>query len=163
MALVSAQRVEFLTGKILEYLIEFNDDYKVVTSTEFLDNSEKAKRARKTLGQIFHLLKLNPDWVIEDELNDYLKRRNLLVHEFWQTHLNVKSEQKSREAMAFCNEFGKMSGKVASFFKGFLYFLALRYVKDRDHLDAEMKKYDNDFDYFTLALKSKKPFNKSTS
>lgn len=163
MALISAQRVEFLTEKILEYLVEFSDDFKFLTSKEFLESSAKAKKARKTLGQIFALLKLNPSWVIEDELNIYLAKRNQLVHQFWQTHLNGKSENHSRAAMAFCNEFGRMSDKVESFFKGFLYFLSLRYVEDRDHLDDEMKKWNDDFEYFIIALKSKQPFNKAIS
>jgi hypothetical protein len=158
MALVSAQRVEFLTSKILEYLVDFSEDYKVITSTEFLDNSANAKKARKTLGQVFALLKLNPHWVIEDELNAYLKKRNLLVHEFWQTHLNSTSQKHSRDAIAFCNEFGTMSENVERFFKGFLFFLALRYVEDRDHLDSEIKKWGDDFEYFITALKNKHPF-----
>ena len=162
MALISAQRVEFLTSKILEHLAEFNHYFTMITSAEFLSNTSKALKARKTLGEVFKLLKLNPDWVIEDELNEYLKQRNLLVHGFWQTHLNTKSPQQAKVALDFCNAFGGMSEGVESFFKGFLYFLALRYVEDRDHLGEGIKLWDDDFEYFLVALKAKQPFNTST-
>lgn len=162
MALISAQRVEFLTGKILEHLAEFNHYFTMITSEEFLANTAKALRARKTLGEVFKLLKLNPEWVIEDELNEYLKRRNLLVHGFWQTHLNTKSQQNSQAALDFCNEFGRMSDSIESFFKGLLYFLALRYVEDRNHLDEGFKLWDSDFEHFLVTLKAKKLVNTST-
>lgn len=82
MALVSAQRVEFLTGQLLEVLAEFDKDVYGITTSEFLEKSSKSKSAFKTLGGIFSLLKLNSTLVIEDELDDYLKKRNLFVHKF---------------------------------------------------------------------------------
>ena len=99
------------------------------------------------------MLKLNPSLVIEDELDDYLKKRNLLAHSFWTTFLQNGSDGK--EGVEFCYEFGRQSDRIESFFRGFLYFLALRHVNDRDHLDEEMKRLSDDFDYFLTAMHSK--------
>lgn len=156
MALISAQRVEFITSNILEHLSEFNEYFSVITSAEFLQNTKKAMKARKMLGEVFRILKLNPEWVIEEELDEYLKKRNLLVHGFWDNYLNYKSDEQTKIAIDFCNDFGQLSIKIESFFKGFLYFLALRYVEDRERLHIDMRKWDNDFDYFVEALKNKK-------
>ena len=86
MALISAQRVEFLTSRLLNLLTEFDKDVYGITTSEFLEKSSKSSKAYKTLGTIFNLLKLNPKLVIEDELNDYLKKRNLFVHNFFGIH-----------------------------------------------------------------------------
>ncbi len=155
MALVSAQRVEVMTGKILEHLHEFRDHLSPFTSDEFLANTKNGIKARKTLGEIFKILKLNPSWVIEDELNDYLKHRNSLVHGFWTSHLQSKSDESTINAINFCNEFGAKSKSIESFFKGFIYFLALRDVKEVDKLDPVFKLMENDFQYFLLAMKEK--------
>lgn len=85
MALISAQRMEFLTGQLFEYLVEFDKEIYEITTLEFLEKSAKSKSAYKTLGAIFTLLKLNPKSVIEDELNSCVKKRNLFVHIFWAT------------------------------------------------------------------------------
>lgn len=90
--------------------------------------------------------------MIEKELDAYLKKRNILAHNFLNTFLNKDLEDK--EAVDFCYDFGRHSGRIESFFKGFVYFLALRLVKDKYHLDSELKKWGDDFDYFMLSLKS---------
>lgn len=155
MALISAQRVEYIAGSIVEQLTEFGEIYGILTP-DFLSNSQKSKNTRKMLGQIFQLLKLNPKLVIEEELDEYLKRRNLLVHGFWKNYLNTRSEEQAKDAVEFCNEFGKLSDRVESFFKGFLYFLAMRHVKDRDYLEEGIKSWNDDFEYFMLALRNKR-------
>lgn len=151
MALISAQRVEFITGKLIEYLIEFNQTFTMLTTEEFLEKTAKSKNGKRTLGTIFNFLKLNPKLIIETELDTYLKKRNILAHNFWQKFLQKDSDGK--EAVDFCYDFGKHSERIESFFKGFIYFLALRFVKDRDHLDPELKKWSDDFDYFIISLK----------
>ena len=83
MALIATQRVEFLTSQLLELLVEFDKSFYRITTDEFLRKSSKSKSAYKTLGAIFKLLKLNPKLIIEDELEDYLQKRNLFVHNFW--------------------------------------------------------------------------------
>lgn len=133
MALVSAQRVEFATGQILKHLTEFSDIY-CITTNEFFSRSSKSRKAVKTLGSIFRLLKLNPKWVIEDELDKFLQKRNFFVHNFWNTYLHTTSTEQIQIAINICNDFGRSSQVFESFFKGFLYFLALRHVKDRDLL-----------------------------
>lgn len=153
MSLVSAQRVEFITGQLLNYLVEFDENLYGITSLDFLNQAAKSNNGKKTLGTIFRFLKLNPKLVIEEELDDYLKKRNLLAHNFWCTFL--KSESDGKEAVAFCYDFGRHSVRIESFFRGFLYFLALRHVKDRDYLDIEMKKCDSDFEYFLSSLHEK--------
>lgn len=156
MALISAQRVEFITGKLLEILVEFDKTVYGITTAEFLEHSSKSKKAVKTLGSIFKLLKLNPKLVIENELNAYLKQRNLFVHQFWAIFLNAKSVEQATNAVVFCYEFGQFSDKIMSFFKGFIFFLALRHVKDRDHMDPDLKLWDKDFNYFMSSLNNKK-------
>ncbi|WP_304343964.1 hypothetical protein [Chryseobacterium koreense] len=151
MALISAQRVEFITAKLIEYLSEFNQTFAFLTTEEFLEKTAKSKNGKRTLGAIFNLLKLNPKLVIEAELDTYLKKRNILAHNFWQTFLQKDSTGK--EAVDFCYDFGRHSERIESFFKGFIYFLALRFVKDRDHLEPELKKWSDNFDYFIISLK----------
>lgn len=153
MALVSAQRVEFISSKLLEYLVEFDNDFYGLTTSEFLESASKSK-GKKTLGEIFRILKLNPKLIIEDELNSYLKKRNLLAHNFWATYLNNKSA--GEEAVKFCYDFGRHSTKLESFFKGFTYLLALKYVDNRDSLEDEIKQWSDDFDFFMTSLQQKK-------
>lgn len=152
MALISVQRVEYVTGQILEYLSEYDKSLYGITTDEFLKQVAKSKNGKRTLGAIFKLLKLNPKLVIEEELDSYLKKRNVFVHQFWGKILN---ETDGKEGVDFCYDFGRQSNKIESFFKGLLYFLALNHVKDRGHLDSEIKKWDKDFEYFISSLKRK--------
>ena len=68
-------------------------------------------------------------------------------------YLTGESEEHVQKAFYFCNEFGQASVKLESFFKGFLYLLALQYVESRDYMDNQLKKYSDDFDFFISALK----------
>jgi hypothetical protein len=157
MALISAQRVEFITGELVKYLIDFDEDLYGITTPEFLSNSPSAQQLRKqTLGQIFKLLKLNPKWVITDVLDDYLKKRNILAHTFWKDYLHSKTDVQCKLAVEFCNDFGKASTKLESFFKGFIFFLSLKHVKDRDRIGENLKPWGQDFDYFMLSLRQDK-------
>lgn len=153
MAQISAQRVEYITGQLLDYLVEFDSLFYGITTSEFLQQSAKSKKAFKTLGEIFKLLKLNPKLVIEDELNSYLEKRNLFVHSFWLTYLTKKTIQKEKDAVDFCYDFGKQSDRISSFFKGFFYFLALRHVKTIDELEPTVKENRKDFEYFMSSMK----------
>ena len=153
MALVSAQRVEFIAGKILNHIIKFDKDFVGITSDEFLKKTAESKNGKKTLGTIFHLLKLNPKLVIEEELDKYLKKRNLLAHGFWTTYLGAGMDGK--DAVDFCYDFGRHSERVERFFKGFLFFLASHYVKDFDSIEPSIKVMRPDFDYFMQSLQQK--------
>lgn len=156
MALVSAQRVEYVTGQLLELLIEFDRDVYGITSAEFLNSPQKQKaKARKTLGDIFRLFKLNPKLVLEDQLDNYLEKRNILAHEFFKRYLTPVSLEKEKEAIEFLYDFGQLSTKLESFFKGFIYFLALRHVPDRSQMDIGIKEFEKDFEYFMNALDQK--------
>lgn len=152
MVLISVQRVEYLTGRLLVLLTEFDKTVYGITTADFLEHSAKSKDAIKTLGSIFKLLKLNPKLVVENELNDYLKQRNIFVHRFWEDYLTEKSVEQATKAVAFCYDFGQFSDRMTSFFKGFIFFLALRHVKDRDHVDDDLKLWDSDFEYFLSSL-----------
>jgi hypothetical protein len=156
MALISAQRVEFITGKLLEVLTEFDKTVYGITTSEFLEHSSKSKNAVKTLGTVFRLLKLNPKLVIENELNDYLKARNLFIHKFWETYLTDKSVEQATKAGVFCYYFSQFSDRVTSFFKGFIFSLALRHLKDPDQIDPDIKIWEKDFEYFKVSLDKKK-------
>lgn len=148
MALISAQRVEFITGELLIHLAELDASFYRVTGAEFWANSAKALKKRKTLGEIFRYLKLAPRLVISEELDEYVQRRNILVHSFWKEFLSNYSEETTKRVIEFCQEFGKRSEAIESFFKGFLFFLGLRHVKDRYHMDPVFSGWENDFDYF---------------
>jgi hypothetical protein len=152
MAIISAQRVEYITGELLSHLTEFDETLYCITTAEFLYDSKRSLNARKTLGQIFKLLKLNPKIVIQSELDDYLKKRNQLVHGFWKNYLNSKSQQQAKKAVKFCDEFGELSTNIESFFKGFIYFLGLRHVQNRSQMGVELKKWEKDFEYFIGTL-----------
>ena len=54
MALVSAQRVEFITNQLVKHLSEFDKDVYGITGEEFLAATHKANLARATLGKIFN-------------------------------------------------------------------------------------------------------------
>jgi hypothetical protein len=155
MSLISAQRIEYITNQLVSHLREFDNNIYGISGEEFLSASQNANLARATLGSIFKLLKLNPTFVIEEELNDYLAKRNILVHGFWKRYLQTKSIEQIERALEFCNNFGQQSVKLESFFKGFIFFLALRHVKDRTNVGEELKKWDNDFDYFINAIVEK--------
>ncbi len=152
MALISAQRVEQLTGDLLKHLEEFDKTVYGITSTEFWEKSKKSNKARKTLGQVFNLLKLNPKWVIEEELEAYLEKRNLLAHGFWRVFLNGRNEGQSQRALDFCNSFGEESMRMERFFKGFIFFLALRHVADREKVPLDLIEWQKDFDFFVETL-----------
>lgn len=155
-ALVSAQRVEFISGQILELLEEHGEIYGIMTE-DFTSNSEKSRKVRKkTLGHIFKLLKLNPTLVISDELDEYARLRNILVHKFFQTHLNTKSDEQMWRVIQFCYAFGRFSNRMEHFFKGFLYFLSLRHVKDMRHLPQKIQKMRDSFEYFMKSLDDKR-------
>jgi hypothetical protein len=161
MALVSAQRVEFITNQLIDHLREFDKDIYGLTGQEFLDSSQKSNLARITLGGIFKILKLNPKLVVEDELDEYLGKRNILIHGFWRNYLNTISEEQAKRAIDFCNDFGRHSERIESFFKGFMFFLVLRHVKDRNTVTGEAKKWEKDFDYFIASLLEKQLKGKS--
>jgi len=155
-ALISAQRVEFIAGQILELLEEHGEVYRIMTE-DFTSNSEKSKKiSKKTLGHIFKLLRLNPKLVIADELEEYGRLRNILVHRFLQTHLNTKSDKQMWRVMQFCYAFGRFSNRMENFFGGFLYFLSLRHVEDIDHLPKKIQKMKGFFEYFMKSLNHKK-------
>ncbi|WP_348811298.1 hypothetical protein [Flavobacterium maritimum] len=155
-ALVSAQRVESIAGKLLELLENHGEDFSVM-SEDFTSNSEKSKKVRKkTLGYIFNVLKLNPKLVLADELDEYSRLRNILVHKFFETHLNTKSDEQMWKVINFCYSFGRFSNRVEKFFEGFLYFLALRYVTDMHDLPKELQNKRESFEYFMKSLDHKK-------
>lgn len=152
MALVSAQRVEYITSQLVTHLSEFDKDVYGITGEEFLAATQKANLARATLGKIFMLLKLNPTLVIEDELDEYLTKRNMLVHGFWRTYLDSYSVEQAKRAVDFCYDFGRHSIRLESFFKGFMFFIALRHVEDRTKVGDDFKPWDKDFEYFLTTL-----------
>jgi hypothetical protein len=156
MALVSTQRVEYVAAQLISHLKEFDEDVYGITGPQFLAKSKKANLARATLGKVFTLLKLAPKLVIEEELNEYVSKRNLLVHGFWQNYLDSYSVDQAKRAVDFCYDFGRQSEKLESFFKGFIFFLGLRHVENIDKIDEELKSWKNDFDYFMLALHNRR-------
>lgn len=93
------------------------------------------KLRKQTLGQIFNVLKKEADiLILTDELDNYLKRRNLLIHDLWRTYYrNDSSTYSKSEAINFCKTFLEDSSKYENFYKGFLYSIA-RYVAKANKL-----------------------------
>lgn len=58
MALISAQRVEFVTGELLTHLIEFDKEVYGITSSDFLDNSKKSKKSNNDARSNFQAIKV---------------------------------------------------------------------------------------------------------
>jgi len=153
MALISAQRVEYITGQLLEHLAEFDNELYNITAEDFL-YQKGLKKPKKTLGQIFKLLKLKPEFMIDSVLNDYSKRRNIIIHNFWVSHLNTKSVEQVTKAITFCNEFGKFSDVLESFFKGFLYNLSM-YHTNKHRQDLNIESWEKDYRFFKIVLEQK--------
>jgi hypothetical protein len=70
--------------------------------------------------------------------------------------MSTYSEEKIKNAIDFCNDFGRASEKLESFFKGFIYLLTLRQGKDGYQVEGEIKKWEKNFDFFLSALTSEK-------
>jgi hypothetical protein len=172
MALISTQRVEFITEKLLEVLSIYDSTIYRITTEEFLEFSKKSKNGVKTLGVIFKLLKLNPNIVIEKELDNYLKKRNLFIHNFWRVHLNSETESQAKKAVDFCNDFGMHSQRIEKFFKGLAYQLAInskiKFETANNELEISFSnefniwfertivEWKSEYDYFKKSLEIKK-------
>lgn len=155
-AFIATQRVEFLTSQLLELLAEFPDLYPVSTA-EFLSAASKSKKGTKTLGTIFKLLKFNPNLVVEKELDDYLKKRNHFVHEFWKTYMiGPATGERGNVALAFIYELEESSNRMERYFKGFIFGLSLRHVATAEDLDPEIKKWEDDFEFFMSSVQQQK-------
>lgn len=156
MALVSTQRVEFLTGELLKTLEYLDDSLASYTTEEFLADSKKSKKIRhKTLGMIFRQLKLNPSLVHAKELDEYLNLRNVFVHKFWIEYLQNRSDEEIKGAIDYCYEFGQKSTKLESFFKGLVYSLQRHLSESLNiSMSEETLKWRKDYEYFVDSLKS---------
>lgn len=160
MALVSAQRVEYLTGSLVNFLIEFNEDFRGLATADFLDKSEKFKARRKpTLGTIFNQLTLTPKLILADDLDEYVEKRNILVHKLWKEYMFSRSDEQIEKIIGFCNNFGRLSEHLEKFFKGFIYFIKLRYAPADLELDDPNEKWSKEFDYFIFPLGQKSLFS----
>ena len=154
-ALISAQRVESIAGKLHTLLENYGEDFGSI-SEDFLSSTEKSKKARKkTLGQIFNFLKLNPKLVLADELDEYARLRNILVHRSYSIFLSSKSDEQMWKTVSFCYSFGRYSNRVEKFFEGFLYFLALHYGDSKD-FPQKLQDKKGSFEYFMKSLDHEK-------
>lgn len=147
-ALVAAQRIELVTGEILIFLAEHDKDLFNLTSEEFLKLAGRTQKSKITLGNIFRLLKLNPDLVIEEELNSYLEKRNILVHDFFTDYLHTRSLKQAKMAERFCDYFLEHSIRMESFFKGFLNFILLPPIPEDEKPYVDESLMTEDFYYF---------------
>ncbi len=155
MALISTQRVEFVSKNLVKYLKLVDRELSGISSSEFLKQTPNVDKLGKyTLGRIFTLLKLNPNISLENEFNEYLDLRNKFVHSFWIKYLNTTSENQKKSAIDFCFEIGKYSVEMESFFKGLTYLLALTHVKDKSKMDSELMKWENDFNFFRQSMQN---------
>ena len=162
-ALISGQRVEFLTHGIISHFKDLNQDkeFKNLTPRMFLDNTNEAQKTRKqTLGQIFRILKQNDSLAIVESLNDYLLKRNLLVHGLWREYFrdNYKSDEHSN-GIQFCKDFIDKSAKMENFYKGLLYAM-VKHVSSISQVEIpqSLGKFENKYSYFINCLNHKKLF-----
>jgi len=149
MALVSVQRVEKVCKNLITCLILVDEEINAVSSKEFVKKSPNLdKLAKYTLGNLFRLLNLNQNIGLENEFAEYLKMRNLFIHNFNSEYLNEYSEEQKKKAIDFCYEIGKYSEKMESYFKGLTYLLALTYIKDKSKIDPIFKKWETDYNLY---------------
>ena len=149
MALVSVQRVEKVCKNLITCLILVDKEINAMSSKKFVEKSPNLdKLAKYTLGNLFRLLNLNQNIGLEKEFGQYLKMRNLFIHNFNSEYLNEYSEEQKKRAIDFCFEIGKYSVKMESYFKGLTYLLALTYIKDKSKMDPVFKKWESDYDLY---------------
>jgi len=155
MALVSVQRVEFVSKNLVQYLKLMDKNLLGLSSNEFLKQTPSIEKIAKiTLGRIFTLLKLNPKISLEKEFNEYVALRNKFVHNYWTEYLDTKSEEQKKRAIDFCYEIGKYSVEMESFFRGLTYLVALRHVEDKSGLDSKFIKWEIDFEFFIQSMRN---------
>jgi len=152
-ALISCQKVEFMTYGLISHFknIQHEKKFRKLSPQVFLDDSAESKEIRKhTLGQLFKLLKDKNVAYIHDRLDDYLTKRNILIHEllreFYKDNNNEINDSRVKE---FCIEIIETSNKLEKFFKGFLYQLTLFSMENTDFkLPKEIGEIANEYNYF---------------
>lgn len=157
LALISCQRVEFLTLGIVSHFNSIKSDkrFKKLSPEAFLDDTSEGRKVRKqTLGQVFRILKQENKVAISDKLDDYLECRNILVHELWRKYLKDRNSNNAYPDLAqFCKTFIEKSSKVEKFYKGFLYIMALSIsLKGNVEIPPYIIEFKNHYYYFLECL-----------
>jgi len=157
LALISCQRVEFLTLGVVSHFnnIRADEQFKKLTPKAFLDDTSDGRKVRKqTLGQVFRILKQDEKLAISDKLDDYLECRNILVHELWRKYLKDENSNNTYpELEQFCKTFIDKSSKVEKFYKGLVYIMALSIsLKSNVEVPSNIKEFKNHYYYLLECL-----------
>lgn len=150
--LIASQRMEFLIQGVVSLYggIDKNKQFKNISPQAFLEDSEEGKKLRKkTLGQLIDKTK---EFEIIDSirLDNYVKLRNLIVHNLWRDELNGKIQNKNLEkCIQLCNNFIIESTEIENIFKGFMYSV-YKFLKTERNVSTsetieQWKIFENDF------------------
>ena len=124
--MIQIQKSEFsmlgMVSLMKENLLKTDKSFKNLNPTRFLsDLPSDRKYRRQTLGQIIGFLKINLKIFNPDSLDEYLKKRNDFIHNFWNDYLKNKNDKIT--AIRFVISVLKDSMKWESIFKGFIYIV----------------------------------------
>lgn len=158
-ALLATQRVEFLTHGIVSHFKDIQSEKKFnkLTPKIFLNDTKENRKIRKqTLGQIFQVLKYESRLSITENLNDFLEKRNILVHELWRQYYKVNTDRSmEKEIIEFCKILIADSSKMERFYKGFLYAMAKNIAeKNMLEIPEEIRKMESEHIYFIESLQN---------
>lgn len=156
---IQIQKVEYsMLGSITtlnEELLKSDKKFKNLNPTRFFStNPDDVKYRKQTLGTIISFLKNHVNFLNPDKLDDYLTRRNDLIHNLWRQYLS-HGREKNRinkiQAFRFIISVYKDSLKWSCIFKGFLFEIA-RHIHEANNLNeplseriASLQKYHKDF------------------
>ncbi|WP_421875982.1 hypothetical protein [Marinoscillum sp.] len=161
-SVLAAHRIEFLTQGLVAHFknLPEHKQFKNLNPRVFLDDTESNKKLRRqTLGQIFRILsEESSSLTLIDELDKYLQKRNLLIHDFWRTYYRNNNDYLiSSEPVEFCKTFLEHSAKLEDFFKGLLYLIASHIANLNNHdIPRSISSYKKHSNYFRICLQRKK-------
>lgn len=125
-----------------------------------MDDTESNKKLRRqTLGQIFRILsEESSSLTLVDELDKYLQKRNLLIHDFWRTYYRNNTDYLlSSDPVEFCKTLLEHSAKLEDFFKELLYLIASHIANLNSHeIPRSISSYKKHSNYFRICLQQEK-------
>lgn len=156
---IQIQKVEYsMLGSITtlnEVLLKGDKNFTSLNPTRFFSNNpDDVKYRKQTLGTIISFLKTHVKFFNPTKLDEYLARRNDLIHNLWRKYLSHgrdKNRLDKIQAFRFVISVYKDSLKWSCIFKGFLYEIAMHIQKINKLNEplsekiSSLQKYQKDF------------------